>query len=487
MARWEVVIGLETHTQLSTRVEDIFRRVDGVRRSAELAGVRRRHRAARRAAGAEQGRRRARDPLRPRGRRHDQPRKACSRARITSTRICRRATRFRSTRSRSCQGGSITIASGDGEKAVRLTRAHLEEDAGKSLHEHRQGPVHPVSGSISIAPARRCSRSCRSRTCAAPPRRSPTRRRCTRWCAGSASATATCRKELPLRRERLGASRRAPRALGTRCEIKNLNSFRFLQHAIEYEIRRQIELIEDGGKVVQETRLYDADRNETRPMRSKEDAQDYRYFPDPDLPPLVIDAAWIERVQGCAAGVARGDEDARCRGNTGCRPTKRRRSRRARELARYFEQVARALPAASSKLAANLDHGRALRRAQQDRDSISRRRSSRRGSSPCCSRACRTTRSPARSRKEVFDAMWDGGGRRRRDHRSPWPRADLRCRHDREDRRRRDRRESGDRRRRESGQGESVQLARRPGDEARRRARPIRRRCNAILKRRLGA
>jgi Asp-tRNA(Asn)/Glu-tRNA(Gln) amidotransferase B subunit len=85
--------------------------------------------------------------------------------------------------------------------------------------------------------------------------------------------------------------------LGTRCEIKNLNSFRFLQQAIEYEVRRQTELIEDGGKVVQETRLYDPDRNETRPMRSKEDAQDYRYFPDPDLPPLVIDDAWIERIR----------------------------------------------------------------------------------------------------------------------------------------------------------------------------------------------
>jgi aspartyl-tRNA(Asn)/glutamyl-tRNA(Gln) amidotransferase subunit B len=85
--------------------------------------------------------------------------------------------------------------------------------------------------------------------------------------------------------------------LGTRCEIKNLNSFRFLQQAIEFEVRRQIELIEDGGAVVQETRLYDSDRNETRSMRTKEDAQDYRYFPDPDLPPLAIDEAWIERVR----------------------------------------------------------------------------------------------------------------------------------------------------------------------------------------------
>jgi aspartyl-tRNA(Asn)/glutamyl-tRNA(Gln) amidotransferase subunit B len=81
---------------------------------------------------------------------------------------------------------------------------------------------------------------------------------------------------------------------GTRCEIKNLNSFRFLERAIDFEVRRQIELIEDGGKVVQETRLYDPDNDETRSMRSKEDAHDYRYFPDPDLPPLIISEAQIQ-------------------------------------------------------------------------------------------------------------------------------------------------------------------------------------------------
>jgi aspartyl-tRNA(Asn)/glutamyl-tRNA(Gln) amidotransferase subunit B len=84
---------------------------------------------------------------------------------------------------------------------------------------------------------------------------------------------------------------------GTRCEIKNLNSFAFMEKAIEFEVRRQIALIEDGGKVVQETRLYDPSTNETRSMRSKEDAMDYRYFPDPDLPPLTIDEAWIARVR----------------------------------------------------------------------------------------------------------------------------------------------------------------------------------------------
>src|SRR5205085_2182257 len=85
--------------------------------------------------------------------------------------------------------------------------------------------------------------------------------------------------------------------LGTRCEIKNLNSFRFMEQAIEYEAKRQVELIEDGGKVVQETRLYDPDRGETRSMRSKEDAHDYRYFPDPDLLPLVISEKMIDDAQ----------------------------------------------------------------------------------------------------------------------------------------------------------------------------------------------
>jgi aspartyl-tRNA(Asn)/glutamyl-tRNA(Gln) amidotransferase subunit B len=84
---------------------------------------------------------------------------------------------------------------------------------------------------------------------------------------------------------------------GTRCEIKNLNSFRFIEEAVHVEVRRQIELIEDGGKVVQATRLYDPDKKETREMRSKEDAQDYRYFPDPDLPPLIISTAWIDQVK----------------------------------------------------------------------------------------------------------------------------------------------------------------------------------------------
>jgi aspartyl-tRNA(Asn)/glutamyl-tRNA(Gln) amidotransferase subunit B len=91
--------------------------------------------------------------------------------------------------------------------------------------------------------------------------------------------------------------RRPGGELGTRCEIKNVNSFRFMQQAIEYEARRQIEILEDGGKVDQETRLFDPNKGETRSMRSKEEAHDYRYFPDPDLLPLELDPAWVKRIE----------------------------------------------------------------------------------------------------------------------------------------------------------------------------------------------
>ena len=98
------------------------------------------------------------------------------------------------------------------------------------------------------------------------------------------------------RRERLGAQGRAA-PLGTRCEIKNVNSYRYIQQAIEYEARRQIEILEDGGKIDQETRLFDPGKGETRSMRSKEEAHDYRYFPDPDLLPLELDPAWVKAIE----------------------------------------------------------------------------------------------------------------------------------------------------------------------------------------------
>jgi aspartyl-tRNA(Asn)/glutamyl-tRNA(Gln) amidotransferase subunit B len=182
------------------------------------------------------------------------------------------------------QGGQVTIQVPANEKAgkeayekvVNLTRAHLEEDAGKSLHEDFAGMTGiDLNRAGTVAYAK-------------------TLHTLVTWlgiCDGNMQeGSFRCDANVSVRP--VGQAE-----FGTRAEIKNLNSFRFLEEAIQYEVRRQIELIEDGGTVVQETRLYDPDKRETRSMRSKEDAHDYRYFPDPDLMPLVIDAAWVERVK----------------------------------------------------------------------------------------------------------------------------------------------------------------------------------------------
>jgi aspartyl-tRNA(Asn)/glutamyl-tRNA(Gln) amidotransferase subunit B len=191
------------------------------------------------------------------------------------------------------QGGSITIVSPTrGEITIRLTRAHLEEDAGKSLHEDFHGmtgiDLNRAGTPLLEIVSEPDLRSAEEAVAYAKTLHSLVRR--IGICDGNMQeGSFRCDANVSVRP--VGDT-----ALGTRCEIKNLNSFRFMQEAIEFEVRRQTELIEEGGKVVQETRLYDPDRRETRSMRSKEDAQDYRYFPDPDLPPLVIDQAWIDQI-----------------------------------------------------------------------------------------------------------------------------------------------------------------------------------------------
>src|SRR5690606_5691461 len=138
----------------------------------------------------------------------------------------------------------------------------------------------------------------------------------------------------------------------TRAEIKNVNSFRFLERAIQYEVRRQIELLEDGGTVVQETRLYDAVRDETRSMRSKEDADDYRYFPDPDLPPLVISPEWIEQVRQDMPELPAQMRE-RFETTLGLSAYDAAQLTMHRDMATYFEQTNAELPTGQSKLAAN--------------------------------------------------------------------------------------------------------------------------------------
>ena len=192
-------------------------------------------------------------------------------------------------------GGEVKITLGDAEKTVQLTRAHLEEDAGKSLHEGLEASG--VSG-IDLNRAGTPLLEIVTEPCMASAEEAVAYAKALH---GIVTWIGICDGNMQEGSFRCDANVSVRRAgdpkLGTRAEIKNVNSFRFLERAIQYEVRRQIELIEDGGKVVQETRLYDSDRDETRSMRSKEDAMDYRYFPDPDLLPLEISGGWVNELQ----------------------------------------------------------------------------------------------------------------------------------------------------------------------------------------------
>ena len=195
-------------------------------------------------------------------------------------------------------GGSLSFSLPDGsERTVQLTRAHLEEDAGKSIHEGLAGLAPQTSGidlnragtpllEIVTEPVMRSAQEAAAYA---------------RALHGLVTWMDICDGNLQEGSFRCDANvsvrPKGSDAFGTRCEIKNINSFRFLERAIEYEAARQIELIESGGQVRQETRLFDHDRDETRPMRSKEDAHDHRYFPDPDLPTLFIDEKTIDQVR----------------------------------------------------------------------------------------------------------------------------------------------------------------------------------------------
>ena len=232
--------------------------------------------------------------------------------------------------------GSLSISTPHGEKKVGITRAHLEEDAGKSLHEDFQGLTGidlnragtPLLEIVSEPDIRSPSEA------VAYLRKLHTLVRYLDISDGNMQeGSFRCDANVSIRPE--GAS-----SLGTRTEMKNINSFRFVERAIEYEVERQIELLEDGGAVVQETRLYDPDRDETRPMRSKEEAHDYRYFPDPDLPPMLLSKEFVESVRLTLPELP----DARCKRfetehELGTDDAVQLTA--SRDVADYFEQAAR--------------------------------------------------------------------------------------------------------------------------------------------------
>jgi aspartyl-tRNA(Asn)/glutamyl-tRNA(Gln) amidotransferase subunit B len=245
------------------------------------------------------------------------------------------------------QGGELAIPMAAGDKLVRLTRAHLEEDAGKSLHEDFHGmsgiDLNRAGTPLLEIVSEPDLRSKEEAVAYAKALHSLVRY--LDICDGNMQeGSFRCDANVSVRPA-------GSETLGTRCEIKNLNSFRFLEKAIEYEVGRQIELIEDGGKVVQETRLFDPDKGETRPMRSKEEAHDYRYFPDPDLLPLAIGEDWIEAVRATLPELPRAKRERYMRdyGLTGYDAGVLTSSR---EIAAYFEETLGLLPG-EPKLCAN--------------------------------------------------------------------------------------------------------------------------------------
>ena len=263
------------------------------------------------------------------------------------------------------EGGEVSIQIGESEKTIRLTRAHLEEDAGKSLHED----FHGMSG-IDLNRAGTPLLEIVSE----PDMRSSTEavayakilHALVRWigiCDGNMQeGSFRCDANVSVRP-------RGSDKLGTRCEIKNLNSFRFLEKAIDFEVERQIELLEDGGMVRQETRLFDANKGETRTMRTKEDANDYRYFPDPDLLPVEIESDWIEQLRESLPELPHARRE-RYISNYGLSAYDASVLTSSREMADYFEAAAEQVPE-QAKLCANWIMGEiSARLKKEDMDII---------------------------------------------------------------------------------------------------------------------
>lgn len=263
------------------------------------------------------------------------------------------------------QGGTLSFPLlDDGHttiKTVRLTRAHLEEDAGKSLHEDFAGQS-GIDLNRAGTPLLEIVSEPDMRSAAEAVAYAKTLHALVVWleiCDGNMEeGSFRCDANVSVRPM-------GQKELGTRCEIKNLNSFRFLQQAIEYEIQRQIEVIQEGGRVIQQTRLYDPERGETRPMRSKEDAHDYRYFPDPDLPPLTVSAAWIDKIRSSMPELPDAARERVIR-DYGLSEYDAQGVTSSRALAAYFETLARTLPRGQVKLAANWIMGEVSSQLRRD-------------------------------------------------------------------------------------------------------------------------
>jgi aspartyl-tRNA(Asn)/glutamyl-tRNA(Gln) amidotransferase subunit B len=297
--------------------------------------------------------------------------------------------------------GSLEIVLDDGSrKRVGITRAHLEEDAGKSLHEGLPG----VSGidlnragtpliEIVSEPDMRSAKEA-----VAYMKKVHTLVRYLEICDGNMQeGSFRCDANVSVRHA--GEHR-----FGTRAEIKNLNSFRFVERAINYEVARQIDILEGGGKVVQETRLYDPDKGETRSMRTKEEANDYRYFPDPDLLPLELDDAFIDAVRKTLPELP-DEKAARFASVHGLSPYDAGVLTASRELATFYEDVVRQL-GGEPKLAANWVMGELSAALNRDNLDVTASRLTATQLAGLLRRIVDSTIS-GKIAKEVFESMWE--------------------------------------------------------------------------------
>ncbi len=299
------------------------------------------------------------------------------------------------------QGGAVEFYVGDAKHKVNLTRAHLEEDAGKSLHEDYAGQT-GIDLNRAGTPLLEIVTEPDIRSSIEAVEYARALHALVVWldiCDGNM-------QEGSFRCDANVSVRKPGAPFGTRREIKNLNSFRFLQQAIDYEIQWQIDLIEDGGAVQQATVLFNPDTGETRAMRTKEDAHDYRYFPDPDLPPLVIAPEWVERVKAEMPELPRVMAE-RFQKDYGLPAYDATMVTQSKAFGAYFETAAKA--SGQPKLVANWIMGELSRRLNADDLPLE---ASKVGAGTLAQLVQRIADGTVSNNgaKQVFDALWSDGG-----------------------------------------------------------------------------
>ncbi len=297
------------------------------------------------------------------------------------------------------QGGEVSFFLGDEQKTVRLVRAHLEEDAGKSLHEEFHG-MSGIDLNRAGTPLLEIVTEPDMRSTEEAVAYAKELHKIVTWigiCDGNM-------QEGSFRCDANVSVRKPGQPLGTRREIKNLNSFKFMQQAIDYEIRWQIEELEDGRAIEQATVLFNPDTGETRAMRTKEDAADYRYFPDPDLPPLVIAPEWVEATRAQMPELPRAMA-ARFVQDYGLPEYDATTLTQSKAMAAYFEAAAQA--SGQAKLASNWIMGEVSRRLNSEETGIESAKVSSSQLAALIQRIADSTISNNAAR-QVFDVLWTG-------------------------------------------------------------------------------